>query len=172
MMIYKDKSKTVAERVEHLLSLMTTEEKAGQLVQPFGWQTYTQDQGNITLNETFKRQVEKGGVGSLYGTLRADPWTGVTLENGLSAKAGAEGVQLYIADIVSQMTRPAKELKAFSKIRLEPGETRTIAFQIGAEQLQYIGRDLKPVVEPGQFHLHVGRNVNDTQWIELTVEEA
>lgn len=55
MMIYKDKSKTVAERVEHLLSLMTTEEKAGQLVQPFGWQTYTQDQGNITLNETFKR---------------------------------------------------------------------------------------------------------------------
>ncbi|WP_339832484.1 glycoside hydrolase family 3 N-terminal domain-containing protein [Paenibacillus sp. FSL R7-0272] len=94
MMIYKDKSKTVAERVEHLLSLMTTEEKAGQLVQPFGWQTYTQDQGNITLNETFKRQVEKGGVGSLYGTLRADPWTGVTLENGLSAKAGAEVVNL------------------------------------------------------------------------------
>ncbi|UPK43042.1 glycoside hydrolase family 3 N-terminal domain-containing protein [Paenibacillus pabuli] len=94
MMIYKDKSKTVEERVEHLLSLMTTEEKAGQLIQPFGWQTYTNDQGNISLNESFKEQVENGGVGSLYGALRADPWTGVTLENGLSAREGAEAVNL------------------------------------------------------------------------------
>lgn len=94
MTIYKDKSKSVEERVEHLLSLMTTEEKAGQLIQPFGWQTYTNDQGNITLNESFKQQVENGGVGSLYGALRADPWTGVTLENGLSAREGAEAVNL------------------------------------------------------------------------------
>ncbi|MDK8192137.1 glycoside hydrolase family 3 N-terminal domain-containing protein [Paenibacillus sp. UMB7766-LJ446] len=94
MMIYKDKSKSVEERVEHLLSLMTTEEKAGQLIQPFGWQTYTNDEGNITLNESFKQQVENGGVGSLYGALRADPWTGVTLENGLSAREGAEAVNL------------------------------------------------------------------------------
>ncbi|MEC0122991.1 glycoside hydrolase family 3 N-terminal domain-containing protein [Paenibacillus pabuli] len=94
MMIYKDKSKSVEERVEHLLGLMTTEEKAGQLIQPFGWQTYTNDQGNITLNESFKQQVENGGVGSLYGALRADPWTGVTLENGLSAREGAEAVNI------------------------------------------------------------------------------
>ncbi|WP_200956204.1 glycoside hydrolase family 3 N-terminal domain-containing protein [Paenibacillus sp. Root52] len=94
MMIYKDASKSVAERVEHLLSLMTIEEKIGQLVQPFGWQTYTNNEGNITLNESFKQQVEQGGIGSLYGALRADPWTGVTLENGLSAREGAEAVNL------------------------------------------------------------------------------
>ncbi|WP_186380984.1 glycoside hydrolase family 3 N-terminal domain-containing protein [Paenibacillus xylanexedens] len=94
MMIYKDASKSVAERVENLLSLMTIEEKIGQLVQPFGWQTYTNIQGNITLNESFKQQVEQGGIGSLYGALRADPWTGVTLENGLSAREGAEAVNL------------------------------------------------------------------------------
>ncbi|MGN7415321.1 glycoside hydrolase family 3 N-terminal domain-containing protein [Paenibacillus sp. SAF-068] len=93
-MTYKDQSKSVEERVQHLLSLMTTEEKVGQLTQPFGWQTYTNDQGNITLNESFKQQVEKGGIGSLYGALRADPWTGVTLENGLSAREGAEAVNL------------------------------------------------------------------------------
>ncbi|WP_339790481.1 glycoside hydrolase family 3 N-terminal domain-containing protein [Paenibacillus sp. FSL R7-0313] len=93
-MTYKDHSKSVEERVQHLLSLMTTEEKVGQLTQPFGWQTYTNDQGNITLNESFKRQVENGGIGSLYGALRADPWTGVTLENGLSAREGAEAVNL------------------------------------------------------------------------------
>ncbi|MEC0105449.1 glycoside hydrolase family 3 N-terminal domain-containing protein [Paenibacillus taichungensis] len=102
MMIYKDKSKSVEERVEHLLSLMTTEEKAGQLIQPFGWQTYTNDQGNITLNESFKQQVENGGVGSLYGALRADPWTGVTLENGLSAREGAEAVNLIQRHAVEQ----------------------------------------------------------------------
>ncbi|NUU53565.1 beta-glucosidase [Paenibacillus taichungensis] len=101
-MIYKDKSKSVEERVEHLLSLMTTEEKAGQLIQPFGWQTYTNDQGNITLNESFKQQVENGGVGSLYGALRADPWTGVTLENGLSAREGAEAVNLIQRHAVEQ----------------------------------------------------------------------
>lgn len=93
-MTYKDQSKSVEERVQHLLSLMTTEEKVGQLTQPFGWQTYTNDQGNITLNESFKQQVENGGIGSLYGALRADPWTGVTLENGLSAREGAEVVNL------------------------------------------------------------------------------
>ncbi|PQP80930.1 beta-glucosidase [Paenibacillus sp. PCH8] len=93
-MTYKDQSKSVEERVQHLLSLMTTEEKVGQLTQPFGWQTYTNNQGNITLNETFKAQVQNTGVGSLYGVLRADPWTGVTLENGLSAREGAEAVNL------------------------------------------------------------------------------
>ncbi|WP_186323457.1 glycoside hydrolase family 3 N-terminal domain-containing protein [Paenibacillus xylanexedens] len=94
MMIYKDASKSVAERVENLLSLMTIEEKIGQLVQPFGWQTYTNNEGHITLSDSFKQQVEQGGIGSLYGALRADPWTGVTLENGLSAREGAEAVNL------------------------------------------------------------------------------
>lgn len=92
MPLYKDKTKPIAERVEHLLGLMTLEEKAGQLVQPFGWQTYEHVNGEIRLTESFKEQVKAGGVGSLYGVLRADPWTGVTLETGLSPRAGAEAV--------------------------------------------------------------------------------
>ncbi|NMO94724.1 glycoside hydrolase family 3 N-terminal domain-containing protein [Paenibacillus lemnae] len=100
-MTYKDAGKTAAERAEHLLSLMTLEEKIGQMVQPFGWQTYENHNGNIALTEDFKEKVKKGGVGSLYGTLRADPWTGVTLENGLSPKEGAEAVnsiQKYVLE--------------------------------------------------------------------------
>lgn len=92
MLIYKDKTKPAVERARHLLGLMTLEEKVGQLVQPFGWQTYEHRDGKIELTESFKQQVQNGGVGSLYGVLRADPWTGVTLENGLSAKEGAEAV--------------------------------------------------------------------------------
>ncbi|WP_334077502.1 glycoside hydrolase family 3 N-terminal domain-containing protein [Paenibacillus sanfengchensis] len=91
-MIYKDKTKPIGERVEHLLGLMTLEEKVGQLIQPFGWQTYEHIDGKIKLAESFKQQVENGGVGSLYGVLRADPWTGVTLESGLSPRLGAEAV--------------------------------------------------------------------------------
>ncbi|MDU0331093.1 glycoside hydrolase family 3 N-terminal domain-containing protein [Paenibacillus barengoltzii] len=92
MLLYKDSSKPIPERVEHLLGLMTLEEKAGQLVQPFGWQTYEHKDGEIKLTEAFKEQVKNGGVGSLYGVLRADPWTGVTLETGLSPREGAEAV--------------------------------------------------------------------------------
>ncbi|AWB46750.1 beta-glucosidase [Paenibacillus sp. CAA11] len=91
-MDYKDKTKPAAERAEHLLSLMTTEEKVGQLVQPFGWHMYEHKNGRITLTDSFKDQVARGGIGSLYGVLRADPWTGVTLEKGLSAREGAEAV--------------------------------------------------------------------------------
>lgn len=92
MMIYKDAASSVAERMEDLLKQMTTEEKIGQLVQPFGWKVYENVEGRITLTEEFRKQVQKGGIGSLYGVLRADPWTEVTIENGLSPEQGAEAV--------------------------------------------------------------------------------
>lgn len=91
-MIYKDRNNSTSERVEHLLSLMTLEEKIGQLIQPFGWQTYENKDGKIELTKEFKEQVKNGGIGSLYGVLRADPWTGVTIETGLSPEEGAEAV--------------------------------------------------------------------------------
>ncbi len=91
-MTYKDPSRPSAERAQQLLGLMTLEEKAAQLVQPFGWQAYEHTDGEITLKEDFKRQVAETGIGSLYGMLRADPWTGVTLASGLSPRQGAEAV--------------------------------------------------------------------------------
>lgn len=91
-MTFKDSSKPALDRAQHLLSLMTLEEKIGQLIQPFGWKTYEYKNGQVSLTDSFKEQVENGGVGSLYGVLRADPWTGVTLDNGLSPKEGARAV--------------------------------------------------------------------------------
>jgi len=89
---YRDASKPPEERAELLLRQMTTEEKVGQLIQPFGWQAYDHRDGIIELTDSFKEQVKRGGVGALYGTLRADPWTGVTLETGLSPAEGADAV--------------------------------------------------------------------------------
>lgn len=89
-MKYKDKTFPVADRVKDLLQRMTLTEKIGQMVQPFGWQCYEkQPDGTVGMTEAFKHQIARGGVGSLYGTLRADPWTGVTLESGLSPREGA-----------------------------------------------------------------------------------
>ena len=72
-----------AERAERLLALMTIEEKVCQLIQPFGWKTYHKgDNGAILLDEAFKDQVRSGGVGSLYGVLRADPGPRLRLRTG------------------------------------------------------------------------------------------
>lgn len=89
---YLDPALPIGRRVELLLKRMTKEEKVGQLIQPFGWQAYEHKDGSVRLTESFREQIAGGGVGSLYGTLRADPWTGVTLETGLSPAEGAEAV--------------------------------------------------------------------------------
>ncbi|CAH1200564.1 Beta-xylosidase [Paenibacillus plantiphilus] len=83
----------IEERAAQLLEQMTIEEKIGQLRQPFGWKMYTKDNsGGVIVTESFKQEMASGGIGSLYGTLRADPWTEVTLETGLSPKEGAIAV--------------------------------------------------------------------------------
>lgn len=100
-MSYKDSSLPVVDRVELLLKEMTLDEKIGQLLQPFGWKTYTKKEGVVELTEEFRTQVRDGGVGSLYGALRADPWTGVTIETGLSSEEGAKAVndiQRYVIE--------------------------------------------------------------------------
>ncbi|MCM3207716.1 glycoside hydrolase family 3 N-terminal domain-containing protein [Paenibacillus illinoisensis] len=89
-MDYRDASLPIPERVQNLLEQMTTEEKIGQLIQPMGWKTYRKESdGTVQVTEEFKENIAQGGVGSLYGVLRADPWTEVTLETGLTPGQGA-----------------------------------------------------------------------------------
>ena len=87
-------------------------------------------------------------------------------------REGSEVVQLYVSDVASKYTRPARELKGFRKISLRPGEQCKVEFTVGPEQLQYIGQDYKQVVEPGLFRVMVGRHVNDTLSADLTVQEG
>ncbi|MBD2845968.1 glycoside hydrolase family 3 C-terminal domain-containing protein [Paenibacillus sp. IB182496] len=90
--IYKDASRSPQERADDLLARMTADEKIGQTVQLFGWQTYRRAGETVELEASFVEAVRRGEIGALYGTLRADPWTKVTLETGLSPRAGAEAV--------------------------------------------------------------------------------
>ena len=67
-----------------------------------------------------------------------------------------EVVQLYVRDLVGNVTRPVKELKGFQRVRLKPGESREVAFTLGPDDLAFYGREMKRILEPGQFHAWVG----------------
>ena len=84
-------------------------------------------------------------------------------------RAGDEVVQLYIRDVVSQATRPVKQLRGFRRVTLRPGETRTVAFALGFDELSYHGLEMKRVVEPGRFEIMVGGNSRDVQSVSLDV---
>jgi beta-glucosidase len=70
--------------------------------------------------------------------------------------AGMEIVQLYINDVYSSVTTPLKELKAFARVELNPGETKTVNLEVPFEQLALVNAALETVVEPGKFEVMVG----------------
>jgi beta-glucosidase len=67
-----------------------------------------------------------------------------------------EVAQLYLRDLVGNVTRPVRELKGFQRVRLAPGETVTVSFRLCSDDLAFFGRDNTLIVEPGEFHLWVG----------------
>lgn len=81
--------------------------------------------------------------------------------------AGAEVVQLYIRDKISSVVRPVKELKGFKKIKLEPGESKQVSFEIGYKELKMLDKDLDWVVEPGEFEIMVGSSSEDIRLKEI-----
>ena len=73
--------------------------------------------------------------------------------------AGAEVVQLYISDLKSSLPRPRKELKGFSKVYLQPGESREVSITIGSDALSYYDDAKRQwVCEPGDFEALVGNS--------------
>lgn len=86
------------------------------------------------------------------------------------SKAGSEVVQLYVKDEKSSVYRPSKELKAFGKVYLEPGETRDVTLSLGKEAFAfYNAADKNWTVEPGKFQLLIG-NASDNIAYKLPVD--
>ena len=77
------------------------------------------------------------------------------------SRAGEEVVQLYVNDVVASITRPVKELRGFKRIALEPGETKTVEFELSTEMLSFYDKDMKLTVEPGIFKVMVGHSSKD-----------
>lgn len=82
---------------------------------------------------------------------------------------GDEVVQMYIADKVSSVTRPVKELKGFKRISLEPGRTQTVSFSVDAEALSFYDINMNYTVEPGDFDLMVGPSSEQHMKVNLEV---
>ncbi len=89
--------------------------------------------------------------------IHADEETTVTVAITNTGKVrGDEIAQMYIRDDFSSVTRPVKELKDFTRVTIEPSQTKTVTFTITPQKLQYYNREMKRVVDPGTFQIMVG----------------
>lgn len=108
----------------------------------------------------FGHGLTYGRIG--YAGLAHDPtlaWGGTltvraTVRNE-GERAVEEVVQLYVRDRTASITRPVRQLKRFAKVMLKPGEAREVTFTLTRADLMFIGRDNRPVAEPGLFDLWV-----------------
>jgi beta-glucosidase len=80
-----------------------------------------------------------------------------------------EVVQLYVRDLVGNVTRPVRELKGFQRVRLKPGERKTVSFVLKPGDLAFYGRDMRLRTEPGEFHVWIGGNSNADLKGEFTI---
>lgn len=79
----------------------------------------------------------------------------VTVQNTGKVK-GKEAVLLYLSDLYASITPSVRRLKGFKKITLEPGQEKTVTFTVKPEDLSFIGRNMKPTIEPGDFTITIG----------------
>ena len=125
---------------------------------PFGFGlSYTRfDYGNLKLNRS---------------AIRAGETVGISVEiRNAGDRAGTEVVQLYIRDIAASVTRPVRQLRGFQRIELNPGETKTVTFELGVAAMAFPDVQWKPVIEPGKFKVFVGTSSAETLEAEFDVE--
>ena len=110
---------------------------------------------------------EYGEAKAAKASMTADGKMTVTVDvKNTGDREGAEIVQLYIADPVAGIDRPAKELKGFEKINLKPGESKTVAFEIDAADLSYYSiEDNGWKAEAGEFQALIGPSSEDIRTI-------
>jgi beta-glucosidase len=92
----------------------------------------------------------------------------VTVKN-TSNRVGDETVQVYVRDKVSSVTRSVKDLKAFKRVTLAPGESKAVSFTLTPEAFQFWNDKMQRVVEPGEFEIMAGPNSVDLKSVTLTI---
>ncbi len=107
------------------------------------------DKSEVSMNGTIEVSVEVKNAGS---------------------RSGEEVVQLYIRDLYASACQPIKLLKGFQKISIEPGETKTVKFQLSPNDLKYYDVNMKWTVEPGKFNVFVGGNSRDLLKADFTLK--
>ena len=106
-----------------------------------------------------------------YENLRFDPeaFTATVDVTNAGDMAGAEVVQVYMHDLAASVLRPVKQLIAFTRVELAPGETKAVTIQLKPMDFSLINRDEKRVVEPGEFDLFVGHSSKTIDLLKTTI---
>lgn len=97
--------------------------------------------------------VPESGIFTETDTVHAE----ITLTN-TGDRKGMEVVQLYIGDIVTSYSWTDRELKAFQRVELEPGESETVAFDIPVSDCTIVDSEANRIVEPGEFEVLIGHS--------------
>ena len=71
-------------------------------------------------------------------------------------RAGVETVELYTHELYASIAPPQKRLRAFKRVSLQPGETKTVNFELRPSDLAFVNADSKTVTEPGEFEVMIG----------------
>ena len=117
---------------------------------PFGYGlAYTQFEFSALAVEASTVDIETGDVR-----------VGCRIEN-TGTRKGVTIPQLYVRDVLASVVRPVKELKAFGRVSLEPGESRVVEFSVPVDMLGFTGEQGERVVEPGVFELQIGASSAD-----------
>ena len=104
-------------------------------------------------------------------TINADGSTTVSVEvTNTGQREGDEVVQMYVRDDYASVGRYLKMLKGFERVTLKPGETKTVTFNLGFDELNVLNQDMKKVVEPGTFTISVGTSSLDKDLQKVTLE--
>lgn len=120
----------------------------------FEYSDISADKTSLTLGE-----IEAGGIITVSAAVK-----------NVGKYAGTETVQCYIRDMFAYPARPVKELCGFERVMIEPGETKTVVFEIGFESLAYCNADKKRVVEPGTFKVFIGADSLCENSIEIEIK--
>lgn len=102
---------------------------------------------------------------------RVRPGEGVTVRvavRNTGDREGVETVQLYLNDVITSVTTPAKVLRGYRRVRLAPGERAEVEFRVSSDSLSLIGPDCEPLVEPGEFCVMVGKSSRDEDLLRAT----
>lgn len=114
---------------------------------------------------------EYGPVSLSAPSMKADGKIVASVEvKNTGSVAGKEVVQMYLRDVVASSSRPVRELKGFEKVYLEPGESRTVSFEIGVDALSFWNQEMQYVAEPGEFKVFIGgdsRTTNEASFVLL-----
>ena len=85
-------------------------------------------------------------------------------------RVAEEVLQLYVRDMVGSVTRPVKELKGFKRVKVAPGETVKVDFELPVQDLAFYGIDMKKKVEPGKFRLWIAGDSASGKPVEFEVQ--